>query len=147
MEGGWFPGRDIGPLANELTRMRVRDAARQGETLKPSGTAVRFIRSYGDLELPFPRSSPEVKLVLDPTGGYDGDAGNFVELAQNIGRKLFPGAFETYECGIWLIDETGRFFYSHHTGFYFLGENEYEAFAMALSGWTRPDAEDFYVPT
>lgn len=144
-ESGWSAERDLGPLAEELIQIRVQDAARQGEELQVLDTAVRFIHSYGDIELPFPRRSSDVRLILDPTGGYDGDAEDFVELSRNLGKKLFPVGFETYECGIWLVDECGRLFYSHHTGCYFLGENEYEAFALALSGRTRPDAEEYFV--
>ncbi|MEV4743336.1 SUKH-3 domain-containing protein [Streptomyces sp. NPDC049555] len=144
-EHGWFPGRDIGPRADELIQVRVDDATRQGWQLAPLETAVRFVHEYGDLELRSPRKSPDVVLTIKPTGGYEGDVEDFAELGEGLGVRLFPVAYETYERGIWLVDETGRFFYWHHTGGYFLGENEYEAFAAAMSGRLLPDAEDYFV--
>lgn len=142
---GWATGRDIGPLADRLVEVRVQDAARQGWHLDVLKTATHVIRSYGNLELPYPRSSPEAALNLDPTAGYDGDAETFAEVSEGLGKKIFPVGYETYECGIWVVDEIGRFFYLHHTGGYFLGENEYDAFALALSGRSRPDVEDFFI--
>ncbi|MFI9235899.1 SUKH-3 domain-containing protein [Streptomyces sp. NPDC053079] len=142
---GWSPSRDIGSMADDLIRIRVEDAARQGWHLGDLETATRFIRSYGELELPYPWAPLEAALKFDPTAGYDGDVEAFDELAQGLGKKIFPVGYETHEFGIWLVDEIGRFFYLHHTGGYFLGENEYEAFDRALSGKSRPDAEDFFV--
>ncbi|MEU7167896.1 SUKH-3 domain-containing protein [Streptomyces morookaense] len=144
-QNGWHPGRDIGVVAENLIRIRVEDAAGQGWRLEVSEAATRFIHSYGELELPYPGSSPEVTLNFDPTAGYHGDAEAFAELSEGLGRKVFPVGYESYEFGIWVVDEIGRFFYLHHTGGYFLGENEFEALSLALSGKSRPDAEDFFV--
>lgn len=142
---GWSPGRDIGERADELVSLRVRGAAEQGSPLTPSAVAIRVIRSYGGLELPYPGGEPKMTLMMDPTIGFRGDARQIAELAEQLGSELFPVAFETYENGVWLVDETGRFFYLHHTGGYFLGQNEFEAFANALSGDTLADAEDYFV--
>lgn len=83
--------------------------------------------------------------MLDPTVGYEGDAEDFAQLASDLNRKIFPIGVETYEFGVWLIDDIGRFFYLHHTGGYFLGMNAYEAFSSILSGNTLSDAEGYFV--
>ncbi|MFI9308355.1 SUKH-3 domain-containing protein [Streptomyces triculaminicus] len=141
---GWSPNRDVGATADDLIRFRVEDAERQGGKLEVFEAATRFIRSYGELELPYPWSSDPV-LIFDPTAGYNGDVGVFDELAEGLRKRVFPVGYETHELGLWVVDEGGRFFYLHHTGGYFLGENEYDALAGALHGRHRPDAEDFYV--
>lgn len=143
-ENGWSPSRDIGGRADELIALRVRQAADQGRDLAPVEAATRIIRSYGELEFPYPDSSPPMILQMYPTVTFRGDAEQFAELAGNIGRPVFPVAYETYERGIWLVDDSGRFFYLHHTGNYFLGNNEYEAFQRARRG-NLEDAEDYYV--
>ncbi len=140
---GWFPGRDIGSRADELIELRLRDAGDHQDTLAPVEAATRVIRCYGELRLPCPDETNI--LCMSPTLTFPGDVQVFAELADSLGVRLFPVGYETAELGIWLVDESGRFFYQHHTGGYFLGENEYEAFALALSGDTRPDAEDYFV--
>lgn len=42
------------------------------------------------------------------------------------------------------MDETGRFFFSHHTGAYHLGREKYEALMSLMSG-EMEDAEDYFV--
>lgn len=108
-------------------------------------SAIRFIHSYGDLELELPGTSPTRNLIVKPTVGYEGDAEDIVELAGHLVTQLFPVAYETIEGGIWLIDPSSRFFYLHHTGGYFLGADQQEAFMSAYTGRLLPDAEDFYV--
>ncbi|WP_307843132.1 SUKH-3 domain-containing protein [Streptomyces triculaminicus] len=142
---GWSPGRDIGAKADELVRIRIEDAARQGWPMEELEVATRFIRSYGELELSYPWTAPKPALIFNPTVGYDRDVEVFDELAEGLGKKVFPVAYEAHEPGLWVIDQAGRFFYLHYTGGYFLGENEYDALAGALHGRHRPDAEDFYV--
>ncbi|MGX1806326.1 SUKH-3 domain-containing protein [Nocardia sp. NPDC055321] len=144
-DSGWFPTRDVGARATELIQLACADAARQGSPLEVIDPAVRFVHAYGDLELQLPRKSPPGALVLKPTGGYEGDADDFAELSMNLGKKLFPVAYETYESGVWLVDEAGRYFYLHSTGAYFLGETEYEAFEAAFTGRIFADAEDYFV--
>ncbi|MFB8002159.1 SUKH-3 domain-containing protein [Nocardia sp. NPDC056000] len=142
---GWTLARDIGSCAEDLIAIRVEDAARQGVSLDVIDPAVRFIHSYGDLELPLPGTSPERSLILKPTIGYRGDVDNFAELAHGLGLRVFPVAYETIEGSIWLIDETARFFVWHHTGGSFLGANEYEAFTASYTGVMLADAEDFFI--
>ncbi|GAA2264121.1 MULTISPECIES: SUKH-3 domain-containing protein [Kitasatospora] len=141
---GWFPGRDVGALADELVAVRVQDADEQGAPLVPSKAAVDFIHSYGDLTLTYP-NNPQVTLILKPTIGYRGDAEEINELGKELGEPLFPVGFETGENGIILVTPRGRFFYLHHTGGYYLGENALEALGNRLGGGLLQDAEDFFV--
>ncbi|WP_171170973.1 SUKH-3 domain-containing protein [Streptomyces sp. I05A-00742] len=140
---GWFEGRDAGSEVEVLIEARIRDFREQGETLSLLATAEAFLRSYGKLELPISETTG-VRLILDPTGGYDEDAEDIVELANDLGQRLFPVGYETYEGGILLVDEVDRFFYLHHSGSYFLGEGALEMFANRLGGRTVA-AEEFYV--
>ncbi|MFF9895453.1 SUKH-3 domain-containing protein [Streptomyces longispororuber] len=142
---GWFLGRDIGEArAGELIDVRVSDAERQGSSLVPVDAAIRVIRAYGLLTLEHPRVG-DFALNMKPTVGYDGDAALIAELATNLGLQLFPVGYETSEEGLILVDEIGRFFLLHHTGAYFWGANEQDAFARFLSGADALDAEDFFV--
>ncbi|MGW4245446.1 SUKH-3 domain-containing protein [Nocardia sp. NPDC004722] len=145
VKGGWHPERDIGDQADYLVKVRVDDARRQGFELMVSDAALQFIHSYGDLELPLRKSSPEALLMLDPTIGYEGDVEDFAELSSGLQRSIFPVGTETDEFGTWLIDELGRFFYRHNTGNYYLGSTAVEAFATMLSGGPYPYAEDYFV--
>ncbi|MFH8223864.1 SUKH-3 domain-containing protein [Streptomyces sp. NPDC018057] len=43
-----------------------------------------------------------------------------------------------------LVDEHGRFFLLHHTGGYYMGKDECDAFSCVLSSEPYPDAEDFF---
>jgi SUKH-3 immunity protein len=143
-EHGWFPGRDIGQQAEELIALRVQDSERQHHPLVPVEAAGRIIHSYGLLELGHPRL-PTRALVMDPTGRYEGDAAQIAELAANLGQRLFPVGYEASELGLILVDETGRFFHLHHTGAYFIGSDEDDAFSRFLTGVDALDAEDFFV--
>lgn len=145
-EHGWFPGRDIGAEADRLMSVRMRDLAEQGEAIAPLPCATTFVREYGKLELPYPRS-PDIKLVVTPAFGYGGDAEDIAELSRGLGRPVFPVAYETRELGIILMDGTERFFYLHETGGYFVAERPMEAFAKRLEGSRLQDAEDFFVPS
>ncbi|MFV0127984.1 SUKH-3 domain-containing protein [Streptomyces sp. HMX112] len=140
---GWFPGREEAAEADRLIEWRVRDSSRQGFPLQPWDEVKRFIRSYAGLEFPVPKA-PERKFLANPTFGYEGDAEDIADLAGNIGEKLFPVGYEAGENGIVLMDGIGRFFYLHHTGPYFLGEDEAHALSSLMRG-DQGDAEDFYV--
>ncbi|WP_336049963.1 SUKH-3 domain-containing protein [Streptomyces sp. CA2R101] len=143
-EHGWFPGRDIGEEADRLITDRIRDFADQGVNIASLPCATAFVHEYGNLELPYPRS-PGIKLVVTPAFGYEDDAEDIVELSQNLGRPIFPVAYETRELGIVLMDDTERVFYLHETGSYFVAERPIEAFAKRLEGSRLQDAEDFFV--
>ncbi|MFC5721705.1 SUKH-3 domain-containing protein [Streptomyces gamaensis] len=143
-ENGWSPGRDIGTECDEDIDVRVRDSERQGTPLQPSDAAKRIIRTYGLLKLKHPRVSGRI-LKMEPAAGYEGDAEDISELASNLGCRLFPVGYDSEEFGLVLVDERGRFFYLHHTGGYFWGADEDEAFTRFLTGAHAPDAEDFFV--
>lgn len=66
-------------------------------------------------------------------------------MASGLGKKLFPVGFESSEYGILLVDETGRWFLLHHTGGYFLGEDDQDAFARFITNADTPDVEDYFV--
>ncbi|MEW2527666.1 SUKH-3 domain-containing protein [Streptomyces sp. NPDC047071] len=146
LEGnGWVPGRDIGEAeAGELIDVRVQDSRRQGNPLVPVDAAVRVIRAYGGLTLRHPRVE-DFAMEMRPTVGYEGDAALISELATQIGKRLFPVGYDSAEYGLILVDEIGRFFHLHHTGAYFWGLDEQDAFARFLSGAEALDAEDFFV--
>lgn len=143
-QSGWFPGRDIGEAeADRLIGVRVRDAERQGHPLMPNDAAVRVIRSFGLLTLAHPRGG--LALEMRPTVGFDGDAALITELGENLGRRLFPVGHDSHDFDPLLVDESGRFFFMHHTGAYFWGSNVQDAFYHFLSDAEEVDAEDFFV--
>ncbi|GAA1013751.1 MULTISPECIES: SUKH-3 domain-containing protein [Streptomyces] len=144
IENGWSPGRDIGEKAEKMVRARMEDSARQGFALVPVPPALQVIHAYGGLRLPHPKA-PDVAWVMEPTVGYDGDAAAIAELATGLGVGLFPVGYEASEHGILLVDEKGRFFHLHHTGGYYLGNDEFDAFSRFLTLSSDPDAEDYFV--
>lgn len=143
---GWHPGRANEPRnlarAGELLALRVRDAAAQGFPLEPWDAVRRFVASYADLAFPMPRA-PERAFRADPSFGYAGDAEDIAGLAGDLGQPLFPVGWETTEMGIVLLDRTGRFFYLHGTGPYFLGGDETEALSSLMTG-DQEDAEHHF---
>ncbi|WP_051718044.1 SUKH-3 domain-containing protein [Streptomyces megasporus] len=145
--GGWFPGRDETAEADRLVRWRVEDSARQGFPLRPSDRAIRFLRSFAPLEFPLPLA-PERRFVANPAVGYEGDAERIADLAEYLGRDLFPVGYETVENGLVLADGLGRFFYLHHTGPSFLGAGETRALSSLMTGDQAPveDHQDHRAP-
>ncbi|MFB6983236.1 SUKH-3 domain-containing protein [Streptomyces scopuliridis] len=75
---------------------------------------------------------------------FKGDTEEISDLAGDLGTKLFPVGYDTYDGSTLLMDETGRFFLSHHTGAYHLGREKYEALMSLMSGELE-DAEDLFV--
>ncbi|MER5732012.1 SUKH-3 domain-containing protein [Streptomyces sp. NPDC002138] len=134
---GWTPDLRDSAEADRLIDTRVRDSARQGFPLTPWEAVREFVSRYAGLEFAAPLA-PERIFVADPTLGYDGDAEDITELSNEVGRKLFPVGYEFGEAGIVLMDDLGRFFYLHHTGPYFLGQDE----AQALSSLMRGDQDE-----
>lgn len=141
---GWSPNRDIGDSAEELIRIRLKSAGQHGVTLIPTPQAVRVIRSYGGLRLVHPTDRGSA-WIMNPTFGYDGDAAVIKELALELGTELFPVGYESLEYGIILVDEHGRFFVLHHTGGYYVGASDADAFSRFLIRTAPLDAEDFFV--
>jgi hypothetical protein len=116
---GWYPGRDIGEEAERLIGVRLQDARGQGATLTPAEPAVRVTHTYGGLRLK--------------------------ELAEALGVELFSVGCESAEFSLILVDETGRFFLLHHTGGYYAGDSDFDAFRRFIEGEMLPDAEDYFV--
>ncbi|MFI5987056.1 SUKH-3 domain-containing protein [Streptomyces sp. NPDC051555] len=134
---GWTPDTRRTAEADRLIDARVRDSAGQGFPLQPWDAVRSFVSRYTGVEFPAPLA-PERAFVADPTLGYQGDAEDITELAAEVGRRLFPVGYEFGEAGIVLMDDLGRFFYLHHTGPYFLGQDE----AQALSSLMRGDQDE-----
>lgn len=138
---GWHAGRAHEPenlaKAGALIALRERGAAGQGFPLEAWEEVRRFVASFVGLKFPLPRA-PERVFRANPTFGYAGDAEDITELAGALGRRLFPVGWESAENGIVLLDDTGRFFYLHGTGPYFLGGDETRALSSLMTG----DQED-----
>ncbi|MDX3850285.1 SUKH-3 domain-containing protein [Streptomyces sp. AK02-01A] len=142
-ESGWHPGRDIGDQAQELMRTVMERYQAYGVRLEPTDTATAFVREHGLLR-PLIDDAPENIAVLTPHLVFKGEAEEISELASDLGVKLFPVGYDSYDGAVILVDESGRFFFYHHTGAYYLGSDKYEAFISLLSS-RMEDAEDYFV--
>ncbi|MCB5179672.1 SUKH-3 domain-containing protein [Streptomyces antimicrobicus] len=140
---GWTPEHRDRAAAERLIAERVADADRQGFPLEPWEEVVDFVSRYVGHVFPMPQA-PDRRFMPDPTLGYEDDAEDIVELASDIGRKLFPVGYETIEAGIVLMDDLGRFFYLHHTGPYFLGKDEHQALSSLMRG-DQDEVDAYYV--
>lgn len=144
VSNGWSKGRDIADRADELIHERIDASRRQGVVLIPVAAAERIIRSYGLLQLVRSDASDST-LVMKPTVGYDGDAEDIEELRQDIGVDIFPVGYDSGDFALVLVDEGGRFFSLHHTGAYFMGNDEFDAFGRFMRGVPDDDAEEYFV--
>lgn len=142
---GWYPGRDIGEEAERLIGVRLQDARGQGATLTPAEPAVRVIHTYGGLRLNRGGDNRDGAWIMKPTFGYRDDAADIKELAEALGVELFSVGCESAEFSLILVDETGRFFLLHHTGGYYAGDSDFDAFRRFIEGEMLPDAEDYFV--
>ncbi|MFJ9411090.1 SUKH-3 domain-containing protein [Streptomyces sp. NPDC101393] len=129
---GWTPERDISEKAGEFIHHAIQESNEEGCPVVAFEGVEDFIRSYGLLRLTHP-SDPKESLIINPTGGYEGDFREIEELAQEIGKRLFRVGYDMPEGGIFVLAEDGSLYYLHHTGTYYLGADEYEAF----SNWVR----------
>lgn len=143
VSNGWSPGRDIGDRADELILARVDVARQQGVELIAVPAARKIIHSYGMLELARPGASGSV-IVMSPMGGYGGDVHDISELSSDLGSPVFPVGFDPNDYALVLVDETGRFFSLHHTGAYFMGKNDMDAFRRFMHGIPDDDAEPYF---
>ncbi|CUM37605.1 SUKH-3 domain-containing protein [Streptomyces gardneri] len=139
---GWAPGRDIGDRLPVLLRCVTDRFAAEGHPVETFPAARDFVREFGGLRLEIPGTPPD-SIGLTPHWIYEDSAEDVAELAGNLGRRLFPVGYETFDGGMLLVDETGRFFLLHHTGPYFLGEGAYEAVSCLLRGPLR-EARDYF---
>lgn len=143
-EAGWHPGRDVGEgastdaIAAVVERYRTYDVG-----IEPSAPALAFIREHAFLRAVID-TAPENFAIFTPHLVFKGDAEEIAELAGDLGVQLFPVGYDTYDGSTILMDEKGRFFFSHHTGAYYLGREKYEAL-MSLMSSEMEDAEDYFV--
>ncbi|MFD3357208.1 SUKH-3 domain-containing protein [Streptomyces fradiae] len=142
-EAGWQPGRDVLGKANEAIAEVVGRYRSYGVEISPSPPALAFIREHCFLRAVMD-TAPENYAVFTPHLVFKGDAEEVAELAANLGVGLFPVGYDTYDGSTILMDEKGRFFFSHHTGVYYLGSEKYEAL-MSLMSSEMEDAENYFV--
>ncbi|MFF0557738.1 SUKH-3 domain-containing protein [Streptomyces sp. NPDC020472] len=142
-EAGWSRGRDIGARLPELLGFVTDRFAEEGHPVEPFRAARDFVREFGGLRLVIPGTPPDA-VGFTPHWIYEESGEDVAELARDVGRKLFPVGYETFDGAMVLIDETGRFFLLHHTGPSFLGANPYEAVSCLLRG-PRQEARDHFV--
>ncbi|MEV6421353.1 SUKH-3 domain-containing protein [Streptomyces sp. NPDC051662] len=142
-EAGWHPGRDAGEDACAAIAAVIERYRSYGVEIEPSAPAVAFIREHAFLRAVID-TAPENYAIFTPRLVFKGDAGEISELAADLGTKLFPVGYDTYDGSTVLMDETGRFFLSHHTGAYCLGREKYEAL-MSLTAGEMEDAEDYFL--
>ncbi|WP_223831139.1 SUKH-3 domain-containing protein [Streptomyces venezuelae] len=142
-EAGWFPGRDIGARLPGLLAFVIDRFAEEGHPVEPFPAARDFVRAFGGLRLVIP-GSPPAAVGFTPHWIYEESGEDVAELARNLGRRLFPVGYETFDGAMVLVDETGRFFLLHHTGPYFLGATAHEAVGCLLYGPQR-EAREFFV--
>ncbi|MFP8885783.1 SUKH-3 domain-containing protein [Streptomyces mangrovi] len=140
---GWSPERDIGTEADELIRKAREQAAEHGTSWSPSEHAYSFVRNYGGLKVLL-HESPENHFFADPGFPYKGGAEEIEELSREIGEKVFPLGYDSYDGAVMVVDEKGRFFVVHHTGNYYLADDSLQALWNFKKGDVQ-DAEDFYV--
>ncbi|MER5307173.1 SUKH-3 domain-containing protein [Streptomyces sp. NPDC002773] len=142
-EAGWSRGRDIGAELPGLLRFVTDRFAEEGHPVEAFQAAQDFVREFGGLRLEIP-GTPPVAIGFTPHWIYEESGEDVAELAQNLGRRLFPVGYETFDGAMLLIDDTGRFFLMHHTGPYYLGANTYEAISCLLRG-PQQEARDYFV--
>ncbi|MFJ6184009.1 SUKH-3 domain-containing protein [Streptomyces sp. NPDC092295] len=143
-EAGWHPGRDVGEeVASEAVAAVVGRYRSYGVDIEPSAPAFAFIREHAFLRAVID-TVPENFAIFTPHLVFKGDAEEISELAGDLDTKLFPVGYDTYDGSTVLMDETGRFFFSHHTGAYYLGREKYEALIRLMSS-EMEDAEDYFV--
>ncbi|MFF9065999.1 SUKH-3 domain-containing protein [Streptomyces sp. NPDC014891] len=142
-EAGWTRGRDIGGQLPELLGVVTERFAEEGHPVEAFTAARDFVREFGGIRLVIPGTPPDA-VGFTPHWIYEESAEDVAELAANVGKKLFPVGYESFDGSMVLIDETGRFFLMHHTGPYFLGANTYEAISCLLRG-PQQEARDYFV--
>nr|WP_237538961.1 MULTISPECIES: SUKH-3 domain-containing protein [unclassified Streptomyces] len=141
---GWYPGRRCDDLAAAEAESAQVSFRNDGGVLDVIQPALDFLREHVGLVAPL-HDSPEDTVMFLPRLMYAGAAEDVQDLSDGLGKKVFPVAHDTYDGGTILIDESARFFYLHHTGGYFLGEDKHSALMRYSRGYPLDDAEDYYV--
>ncbi|MER5784061.1 SUKH-3 domain-containing protein [Streptomyces mobaraensis] len=135
---GWEPGRDMGSEADELVSAAAASMAESGYEVEPFPAAVDFIHEFSFLRVPFPGFDPEQDYVTFTIRYVDeGFAESISELADWLECPLFPVAFVNNDRAMALVDPRGRFFLSHWSGDYYLGEERYEVLSCLFTGRHR----------
>ncbi|MEV6246464.1 SUKH-3 domain-containing protein [Streptomyces sp. NPDC051742] len=142
-EAGWSRGRDVGSRLPELLGFVTDRFTEEGHPVEPFPAAQDFVREFGGLRLVIPGTPPD-SVGFTPHWIHEESGEDVAELAANIGKKLFPVGYESFDGAMVLIDETGRFFLMHHTGPYFLGADTYEAISCLLRG-PQQEARDYFL--
>lgn len=142
-EAGWHPGRHVGEEASEAIKTVIERYRSYDVEIEPSDPALAFIREHAFLRAVID-TAPENLAIFTPHLVFRGDAEEIAELATDLGVQLFPVGYDTYDGSTLLMDTNGRFFFSHHTGAYYLGREKYEAL-MSLMSSEMEDAEDYFV--
>ncbi|MEV5592556.1 SUKH-3 domain-containing protein [Streptomyces sp. NPDC052496] len=124
---GWEVGRNVSETIDQFVDMAVAQSEKEGFPTPPVPAAVEFLHSFGLLDLRNP-IDPEEILVVNPAGGHSGDFEEMSERSGELGTRLFRVGYEEPEGARVLMDESGKFYYMHWSGFFFLGSDAYEAF-------------------
>ncbi|GAA2303287.1 SUKH-3 domain-containing protein [Streptomyces kunmingensis] len=141
---GWYPGRRCADLAAAEVASVLQDFLDDGGSLVVIDPALDFLREHVGLVAPR-HASTDDRVEFNPRLMYREAAEDVQEIADGLAKNIFPVAHDTYDGGTVLIDEVGRFFYMHHSGNYFLGDEKYSALMNYSRGYPLEDAEDYYV--
>ncbi|MFI7006951.1 SUKH-3 domain-containing protein [Streptomyces sp. NPDC050145] len=140
---GWHPGRRCDELAAAEAARTVEEFRLDGGgTLEIIEPAMAFLREHVGLEAQL-GTNPRRIVYFSPLLTHEGASEDIQELADALGKRVFPVAFDGDDGAMFLVDETGRFFYQHWSGEYFLGYDKHAAF-VAYSGHPLPYADDHY---
>lgn len=141
---GWYPGRRCDELAATKIESVLESFRDDGGGLEIIAPALEFIREHVGLDLPV-SEKPKDMLFFEPLLTYEGAAEDVQELADGLGKKVFPVAHDLYDGASVLIDEAGRFFYMHSSGEYYLGDEKYSALMSYSRGYPLESAGNYYV--
>ncbi|WP_223206125.1 SUKH-3 domain-containing protein [Streptomyces xanthii] len=140
---GWHPGRRCDDLAAAAVASTIEEFGLDGGgVLEVNEPALRFVREHIGLETRL-GANPRHIVSFSPLLTYKGASEDIQELADALGKKVFPVAYDRDDGAMFLVDETGRFFYQHWSGEYFLGYDKHAAF-VAYSGRPIPFADEHY---
>ncbi|WAP55945.1 SUKH-3 domain-containing protein [Streptomyces sp. S465] len=141
---GWHPGRDVGEDVGELMESAAAELRSHGYSVSPFPAVTDFLREFAFLDLESPGAPPQEHCVFEVRFVDAIRAEQIAELSELLEQPLFPVAFERMERGTAVMDPLGRVFYTHWSGYYYLGEERDDVLNSLLTG-DQSDAEEFYV--